>query len=377
MPTRNERHDLESPSAAEATSYRSAIRTAKAVVADIGEEAASGSAGLAELSRCKENNSERDAHTVIAKKFALALPIKVTILPKAAGVIYGGDIDVLSLRSWLEFMVTHNCWHILIGLKQPDPLREQAILREFWARYRNLKPAHRVFTLADQNKLDLSRCAPLLLHGDEGRGRKRCGFLVVSWLSYLGLGTAQANKNRKKRPFLSMRLNYGGSTFCHRLLTSVLPKMIRDEAALKDILAFIATDAVRMLEQGICINGVTYWAACLQCTGDWAWLVKAGSFSRSYSNCEKRARGKDSRPRGLCHLCRAGQIGVPFENYQSNTPAWESTMFEESPFAQTPSLNKIPYIEGEEPAFYTFDLFFSIASIWGLENASRLGSWLS
>ena len=42
--------------------------------------------------------------------------------------------------------------------------------------------------------------------------------------------------------------------------------------------------------------------AVLSCTGDWAWLAKAGNLNRSYSNVEKRPRAANSVPKGICHL---------------------------------------------------------------------------
>ena len=68
---------------AEACSYRSAIRTARGVVQDLGEQVAKTSGGLTELARCSEAHSERDGRTVIAKKFGLALPIEFSNLPKS------------------------------------------------------------------------------------------------------------------------------------------------------------------------------------------------------------------------------------------------------------------------------------------------------
>ena len=68
--------------AAEASSFRSAIRTARGVVQDLGETVASSSGGLVELARCSEAHSERDGGHVIRKKFGLALPIDLSTLKK-------------------------------------------------------------------------------------------------------------------------------------------------------------------------------------------------------------------------------------------------------------------------------------------------------
>ena len=96
------------------------------MVDDIGPVAASKSRGLSELARCREKNSERDGHRVIAKKYKLALPIKVTTLKKADGVTYPGDLTVLRFKDWMSFMVKHNAWHIFVGLYKGDRDRERA-----------------------------------------------------------------------------------------------------------------------------------------------------------------------------------------------------------------------------------------------------------
>ena len=288
----------------------------------------------------------------------LALPIPLFPLKRTRGVKYPGDFNALRLQDWVQFMVDHNAWHIVCGLTRPNPVREQAILTEFWQRYRALHPEHQLFTLAG---VDWSRCAPLLLHGDEGRGRKRAAFLVCAWHSVLGLGTKAANRARKHHPYLSMKLNYSGSSHTHRFLTAVLPKMCRDEAALQDILRFIASDGENMIQKGVADrNGVRYFAACINSIGDWQWLVKAGNLSRSFANVEKRPRGVNSNPRGICHLCDAGQVNVPFEDLRlGRERPWRKTMFQSSPFETMPALLQLPHIPKCEPAYFAFDLWHS------------------
>ena len=324
----------------------------------MGSAAASASGGLVEFAQCSEKNSERDAHRLIAGKFKLALPIPLTPLPKTPGVVYPGQIKVLSLKHWMQFLIDKRLWHMVIGLKKSNPERERSILSEFWRRYKCLYPTHEIFSLLNH---DLSRCCPILLHGDEGRGRKKSGFLVVSYHSYLGLGSNEANRARKCRPFNSMRLNYSGDIFCNRFLTSVLPKMLKDDQALKDILSFVAQDCRQMLIEGVRNKeGETFTMCCLQCIGDWQWLVKSGQLARSYSSVEKRPRREGAQPVGICHQCEAGRCGLPWENYQANAmPVWWPTRFKSSPFVEIPALIQLAGVRGQEPDFFTWDLFHS------------------
>eukprot|EP00435_Cladocopium_sp_Y103_P050043 s217_g15.t1 len=343
---------------AEASSCRAAIRGARGVVRDIGVKAAAKSKGLNELARCTPSHSERDFQT-LTSKFQLKLPIDLTALPKTLGVRYKGDFHALSLRNWLKFHIDYNTWHILTGLARPNPQRERDILLEFWRRYRLLHPNHQLWQLVANKNIDLSRTAPLIFHGDEGRGKKRAAFLVAAYHSYLGLGTEKANSSRKSKPYLAQKLNYSGNSHIHRMLTAVLPKMLKDEAAFQEILKFITADALRVLEEGVISNtGEKYHAAVLQVSGDWVFLAKCGSLSRSFSNVEKRPRTKKSKPKGICHCCKAGQLQYPFEDLRK-VPKWRATLFdpEDTPFLSRPVILDLPHDPARAPGFFCFDLW--------------------
>ena len=122
----------------EVTSYRAAIRTARGVVEDIGENAASSSGGLVELSKVSEYHSERDGQNIIANKFKLAIPVDIVDLPKTNGMRYTGNFSVISLKSWAQYIVNMGCWNMLVGLLNSDPKREQDLLRTFWSRYKKI-----------------------------------------------------------------------------------------------------------------------------------------------------------------------------------------------------------------------------------------------
>ena len=233
------------------------------MVEDIGKEAASHSSGLLDLSRCRENNSERDI-TRIAKRYRLRLPVPLTVLEKAPGVRYTGDFKVISLRSWAQLIVDHNLWHSLVGLNAPDPSREQAILHEFWKLFREQNPRHDIWRVIDEKSIDVGRLCPFLFHGDEGRGRKKNPFLICAYHSMIGKGTDASNLARTKRPYKRMRLNYSGSTFTHRFVSGVMPKMLKDEVAFEELLRFLAEDSLSMLQDGVLsVHGGRYHMAVL------------------------------------------------------------------------------------------------------------------
>lgn len=343
---------------AEATSCRAAIRVAKGVVEDIGEKAARKGKGIIELSKCSEHHSERDMNTLV-RRFHLMLPVKISFLQKTPGVRYFGDFNVIHLSSWAEFLVNSNVWHVMLGLHQPDARRERKILLEFWRRFKIWKPNHQIWNEVSEHSIDLSHTLPIILHGDEGRGRKRGPFLVCAYSSCIGFGTLASNAACKHRPFLQMRLNYSESSHVHRMISAALPKLVQDEKAFDEILACLAHDSASMLRQGVVSNtGQRFHMAVLQNTGDWVWLGKSGHLSRTFASVEKRPRGQSSVPRGICHYCRAGQLDIPFEDFSSN-PGWLRTMFQpaDRPFVKRPILLDIPHEPDRPASFFTFDLW--------------------
>jgi len=289
----------------------------------------------------------------------LQLPVPLSNLPKPPGIRYTGDFRAIALRDWCQFLVDYNMWHLLVGLKKPDARRERAILAEFWKRYKLLYPQHQIWDTFQRHGVDPACCAPMLLHGDEGRGRKKAPFLVCAYHSMIGFGTLASNEARTRRPYLQMRLNYSGSSHLHRLLTAVLPKMHKDHVALQEICKFITADALHMVRCGVrSCHGGQYHMAVLSCTGDWAWLAKAGNLNRSYSNVEKRPRAANSVPKGICHYCSAGRENCPFEDFGRN-PRWKATCFQagDSPWTRRPIFLDIPHEPSRPAAWFTFDLW--------------------
>ena len=345
----------------EASLCRSAIRAARGVVADLGESSSSKSKGLVDLSRCCEHHSERDVE-VVQRRFKLQLPVRISELKKVPGVRYQGNFHVISLRDWTSFLVRYNVWHVMVGLYQPNPDRERAILSEFWRCYRLWKPEHMIWQWVEEYNVDLSKCLPVLLHADEGRGRKKAPFLIAQYHSFLGFGTNLANERRTHRPYRSMKLNYSESSHIHRLITGCLPKMTKDEMALSSLLKFMAADAVSMIKDGIVSpQGDRYWVACLNSVGDWAWLAKCASLTRSFHNIHKRPMTERSNPKGICHWCLAGQRDYPYEDLSSQV-AWTRTQWmpNDQPWVTRPVLLDLPHEPSKPSAFFAFDLWHSL-----------------
>ena len=354
-------------------SCRSAIDAAKNIVADVGHETAASSTGLVELARSNEHSSERDCKRILTKKYGLALPLKKTILDTEGSSV---KLPVLSLATWLKYMLEKNCWHMLTGLIRPDEQRSEAILTAFWSNYRNMCPSHEVFGLESSGQVVLSRCCPIVLHGDEGRGRKHSAYLVVSWRSLLGRGLHPAERDQRSRggvrkPYLKQKCNYIGHSFCTRFMVAGLRKTeySGDNAAtFGSLMAFCAQECHHMATVGMKDerSGKQFWLMTLHITGDWPWLVKSGSLSRSFANVMKSQN--QQRAKGICHICAAGQDSVPFEQVATTRPKCWDTQFQDPPSQVVSPFSILPHNRGEFGGLWAFDFFHTfhlgVARVW-------------
>ena len=194
-------------------------------MADVGVKAAASSGGLSELAQIRDTNSERDCKRLLHQKLCLALPVQRSKLRTSKS--NAPKIPILTMTNWIDFMVKNNCWHILCGLVRPDAPREEQILSLFWEMYKVQCPDHEIFQLAASGKVELSRTAPVVLHGDEGRGRKHRAHLVISFRSLLGRGI-QTRKpqsaNKVRKPFLKQMCNYKGHSYTNRFMIAGVRK---------------------------------------------------------------------------------------------------------------------------------------------------------
>ena len=125
--------------------------------------------------------------------------------------------------------------HLLGG----KTLKEAAgTLQDFWAKYRALYPQHQLWPDVDSGRKKLSKCIPVLLHGDEGVTYKKGGVLVLSFQGALGFGSSKSKKVAEVRGELrasdhGIRLNFLKTGFQTRILICVCPK---DHWALQHVL---------------------------------------------------------------------------------------------------------------------------------------------
>lgn len=327
-----------------------------------------------DLSRRAPQNGERDCERLMSKRFGLTMPIKACSLK---GEDAQTSIPFLKFRDWLGLLLEHNCLHIFCGLLKPDRERERAILEHFWRCFEVQNPQHPIFQKARSGECSLGRTMPLLLHGDEGRSKKRSAFLILNLHSPLGRGVdPQLQSGQRRRKYLKLEPNFKGHSYTNRFLVSAVPKASYtgpNESNFSMLLDAVAEELLHVSTVGVESRSQTWHACCIGIVGDWPWLAKCG-LDRSFMNVEKHKENARGVCKGICHLCQAGQPGTPYEQIASKTPLWQNTMLAQPPFSRPSPFQGIPHVEGEPPTLFHFDLFHC----WHLGMARNyLGSMLA
>lgn len=324
-----------------------AIRTARAITKEV---PAAASASIGSLARCNDKNPERDAHR-LAQKYKLTLGIPLSTLKATTGLIH-----YLKMTAWASFVMMHNLWHNLAGLKEPDHDRCRAIWTLFWDRYREIDPQHEIFSRKDIN---LAQTCAYLFHGDEGRSLKKSPIMILSAHSALGHGIRTA---KKTDDYAFNRLNFEQSTWTTRFLLAVLPRNFyrldngEEIDVFQDLLRVLTQDMRVLFEEGIKDrSGRTFYFAPIKIMGDWPFIIKAGCLGRSFQNAAKHTTAS-SQPKGICHRCRADLPGYPWEDL-SQSPKWKQSINTLSPFTQTPALLGLMPNQPDAAAFFEFDMF--------------------
>ena len=328
----------------------SAIRAAKAVILEV-PQAAESTIGC--LAKCGEKNSERDMHR-LTRKFGLTLPVKITETS-----VGSWQIPVLLLSSWLQFFLDYNLVHLMSGLRAPDPHRCAAQWKSFWESYQKIAPQHPIYERAARGEVDLSRCIGLLLHGDEGRTKKKAALLVISAQSILGFGCNQSPCGPE--PYAKQLLNFSEHTMITRWLMGCLPKSYYDEEGGDNIfqqyLQVFVPDLQQIYEHGLRgVTGELFHFVVLHTKGDWPFLAKAFSLTRSFSNVSKGPTSAGTS-KGICHCCLADRAEVPWEDWYSGNPVWRQTLGAESAFLGSPSLLSLAHDATNPEGFLGQDCF--------------------
>ena len=107
--------------------------------------------------------------------------------------------------------------------------------------------------------------------------------------------------------------NVKGNTLRTRYLMGFMHRKdyADDPDNLDSLVELLCQDFQMLQDTGIEFAGKRTWAVVIAAKGDWEFLVKLGHLNRPYRNAPKHNSGVD---RGMCHLCMAGEPGLPFED---------------------------------------------------------------
>ena len=275
----------------------------------------------------------------------------------------------------LTFLLTQ-CPELLFG-GYSEPPDISSLLKGFWATYKAKHGTHEVFRhYADS----LEYCLPVLLYGDEGRGRRRGQTAVFTLETPIGLDTVGTSRTGKRKascdccPRESTKKrsgcqddfpvaadnsafavhNYKRHPFLTKWLLWVLPCATYKAfpALIPALLDRIAQDLRCLFYDGIECGSRLYTVVCIGMKGDIKWHAAVGQFNRYYSNMGR------VRDLACCHECMAGLRLLPFEDVKEE-PSWAATMYAERPWCEDahPPLMAIPFDRSSPESFYRRDAF--------------------
>ena len=293
-----------------------------------------------------------------------------------------GDGSILVIpyirpKDYLEYFLVH-CPDVLVGgAKSIQDVGGK--LEVFWNGYQQNHGTHPVFSSSESNCLSSS--IPLLLHGDEGRGKRRTGTLVVSlesplgipelaqkkrkrchcdcnppihhWSKYSSCRTAFPLKPSAHKTIAGMFTNTQGHSFLQRWPLVVIPGVVYKgyPNIIMEFHKLLGQEMRALFYEGVTGPGrQVFIGACIGLKGDMKFHTAIARLTRSYEN-KGRVRDKS-----CCHQCLGGAPGVAWEDL-SERPCWEATLFSQRPWGAAPPLLPIPFDQHQPEAFYRIDPF--------------------
>ena len=322
---------------------------------------------MKDLALVRENDAEKGVHRIL-RRAQLSCPVDVEKVDLGEGKLRAFPMILLS--SWVQYLLdTKSLWRQFTGVRSLPKM--QAVLEEFWHRYRVIWPNHPVFALADSNNLNLSCSIPFYSHTDEGRSMKHLAFWILSCAGAIGRGTSlfvEAGRQRARLADNGMGLNFLGGTFSTQFIIGCMLKTLSNQSpdAIDRMIELFTADVVKLMHEGFKAKDASIhcWMIPIGAKGDLPALVKLGKMTRSFSHVP---RGCSTRKpsKGICHLCLAGQErdeanGLPHIPYEdvSEEPAWGPTMLRHVAWnSEPPVLHGLGFdVEGQH-AFFCTDIW--------------------
>ena len=139
---------------------------------------------IARLGTGNYHNAARNLHKFVRKNGkTLPIPISSCNLPVKEKRTTREKVvpyPYFKLSSWLEFLLGSCGSEFVLGGYDlhKDAMQYEAMFGRFWDRFRSADPLHPVY---NKSSLDLTRCIPFCLHGDEGRGLCKIPVMIESF----------------------------------------------------------------------------------------------------------------------------------------------------------------------------------------------------
>ncbi len=255
----------------------------------------------------------------------------------------GKDHPVLPFRSVVQAMSACGKLESLLG----DKFGLLDGLANFWERYRPHHPNHPIYSL---DKERLGSTVPLLAHADEGTGKKKKAIMILQIQPLHGKGTSRHAEGG---------LNFVGVSVSTRYLYSVMTAKVYagiNAQRLDCLVGHMADDLTGLFHSPVevTIRGTkkSLFFSCVGLKGDWPALVKLGKLQRHFG---RTSAGTEST--GICHLCRAGQGGFPYNNFDYDAML-ESRRLVALPWDSPGALStKIPQDQERLAEFFKIDVF--------------------
>ena len=286
---------------------------------DSDDDALASAAVLKAMSRASKTRHENQTEALyIQQGLSAPIPISRVDLPKLPGHPY------FKVSDYLRVFTEQEKLHLLMG---GEVCFDK--IAEFWRRYQAVCPEHPIYKKSEScRRFQI----PVLLYADEGQTLKKQAIMIVSFQPALGNGTLSNQHHRPNDD--GMGLNFAGSSYATRFLLSCLLKnKYRKSAETFDELIRVFVHEFNLVfEEGIAVSLASgnhkLGLSVIGVKGDWPILTRMGYLHRHFG---RLAFGADRE--GICHLCMAGTVGVPFHEYDEHAK-WIPTYLQCSPFSR-------------------------------------------
>ncbi|CAE7272516.1 unnamed protein product, partial [Symbiodinium microadriaticum] len=271
---------------------------------DSDDDALASAAVLKAMSRASKTRHENQTEALyIQQGLSAPIPISRVDLPKLPGHPY------FKVSDYLRVFTEQEKLHLLMG---GEVCFDK--IAEFWRRYQAVCPEHPIYKKSEScRRFQI----PVLLYADEGQTLKKQAIMIVSFQPALGNGTLSNQHHRPNDD--GMGLNFAGSSYATRFLLSCLLKnKYRKSAETFDELIRVFVHEFNLVfEEGIAVSLASgnhkLGLSVIGVKGDWPILTRMGYLHRHFG---RLAFGADRE--GICHLCMAGTVGVPFHEYDEH-----------------------------------------------------------